>query len=380
MICLIPGTVCQAVEPPTNLQVIVKKQMQDYMNNLRKENQIRGLSAAAVLPNGEVITAVSGYSDAEKQIAITDKTLLLGGSTGKTFVAATMMTLLSEGRVNIDAKISTWLGQEPWFDRLPNGTEITLRMLMNHTSGIINNYDKFTFQLGIVWNLLWDEDFYYTPEEVVGYILDSEPLWPAGSGFNYSDVNYVLTGLIIEKITGNDYYAELKERVLDPLSLSEIVPSNKRSISGLSPGYLDDEMLFYLTGMSGKNTDENGLLKLNPAIEWCGGGLATTPASLAVFYKKLLEGKLLEQQYIDMMTAPPPGSHYGFALNVNQSETNGTLISHGGWFPGYRTLAVYFKRYGVSIAIQSNQDFGIDDHFQKFAGSVIDKYIEATGD
>ena len=124
------------------------------------------------------------------------------GSIGKTYVAAVALQLAMSGELDLDAPVSTWLGGEAWFSRVPNHADLTVRNLLNHTAGMIQPYFEdpdFAVRLGEVFR---DPDAYMTPEEFIAEtVLDAEPLFPAGGGYHYSDVHYTLAGLAIEEAT-----------------------------------------------------------------------------------------------------------------------------------------------------------------------------------
>src|SRR5262249_50766386 len=147
--------------------------------------------------------------------------------------AATTLQLVAENRLQLDDRISRWLGRNDWFSRVPNGSEITIRMLLNHTSGIPDHVVNHAFIDAVFAspNRVWK------PDELVRYILDQPPQSRAGIEHHYTDTNYILLGMVIESVTGSAYYAELKRRILDPLGLRHTVPNDTRRIPGLVQGY-----------------------------------------------------------------------------------------------------------------------------------------------
>jgi D-alanyl-D-alanine carboxypeptidase len=90
-----------------------------------------------VLPNGESFALAVGFSDRDAKTAMKPTDRMLAGSVGKTFAAATALLLVKEGKIGLDDRIEKYLGSEPWFSRLPNAKEITVRQLMNHTNGLV---------------------------------------------------------------------------------------------------------------------------------------------------------------------------------------------------------------------------------------------------
>ncbi len=112
---------------------------------------------------------------------------------------------------------------------------------------------------------------------------------------------------------------------------------------------------------------EGGVLRFNPAIEYTGGGLANSPLGLALFYKRLLEGRLVDArlvaQMVDGAVASPAlgkGTRYGYGLMIMTRPGFGRYIGHSGWYPGYLSNAAYFVDRGFSVAVQVNSDEGFD--------------------
>ena len=126
-----------------------QQNLQAKLDALFKQSSVPGVSATVAFPDGKVITLVSGFADKENNKRMTSDTLMIQGSVGKTYVAAIAMQLIHDKKLTWTTKVSTYLGKEPWFDKLPNAADVTVKMLMNHTSGIMR-YEldpKFTTDL-----------------------------------------------------------------------------------------------------------------------------------------------------------------------------------------------------------------------------------------
>src|SRR5581483_142876 len=135
----------------------------------------------------------------------------------------------------------------------------------------------------------------WKPEELVGYVLDDPPESAPGAAFHYTDTNYILVGMIIERVTRSTYYSELERRLLGPLHLRDIVPNDRQRVPGVVQGYsggLERSMLGYGhetidrppapgTAAAADAMIDRGAFVVNPQFEWTGGGLSTTAADLA---------------------------------------------------------------------------------------------------
>ncbi|MEZ5893307.1 MAG: serine hydrolase domain-containing protein [Parvularculaceae bacterium] len=133
---------CATVERGNGLQAAetARAALAAELEAVRKEAGLPGMTAAVVLPDGEVVVAASGLADVESGTLMRPDSLMPAGSIGKTFVAATALELTAEGALSLDTPIASRLGQRDWYANIPNGADITLRMLLNHSSGINADY------------------------------------------------------------------------------------------------------------------------------------------------------------------------------------------------------------------------------------------------
>jgi D-alanyl-D-alanine carboxypeptidase len=308
-----------------------------------------------ITPNGRATTISIGTADLENKIELNPRDRMLAGSIGKTFVSAVTLKLVETGAIKLDQKIETWLGREPWFSRLPNARDITLRMLMNHSSGV----PEHVLHKDFLKALREQPDKVWKPEELVAYILDTKPLFEAGKGWSYADTNYILVGMIFERVNGKTVYGEVARQILNPLHLNSTSPSDSRTLSGLVPGYVAANSPF---GFSGRTLLE-GKFIVNPQMEWCGGGFVSTAEDLARWAHALYGGDVLNATTLStLLDAVPaktgPGDQYGLGVQVRQSDW-GLSYGHGGWFPGYLSEMEYFPQRKTAIALQFNtDDFG----------------------
>jgi D-alanyl-D-alanine carboxypeptidase len=282
--------------------------------------------------------------------------LMLAGSSGKTFASAVILMAVQDGALSLDDRLRKWLGSESWFTRLPNANDLTIRMLMTHSSGI----PEHVLDRAFIAALHAEPDKNWKPAELIGYIFDKPPLFPAGKGWSYADTNYILAAMAFEKATGRRYYDDLERRVLKPFQLKHTVPSDRRTIAGLVPGYSGPRSPFQIEG---KTMIEGGVFP-NPQCEWTGGGVASTAGDLAKWAKLLYEGKVLSassmRELLNGVDASQgrggsKGEKYGLAVQMRPSDW-GMTYGHDGWFPGYLTTVLYFPDHRTSIAFQVNTD------------------------
>lgn len=380
--CLPGGCTHRDSENPRVMQdvsfKILSNRFQAELQRLRADAGFPGATAAFVLGDGGHATFAIGQADVERGIPMTPDARMLSGSTGKSFVAATALALALEGRLDLDKPIAVWLGSEPWFAHLPNGPHITLRMLLRHQSGLPDHVHSPRFAAALRTKVQTEGlDATLGPLELVALILDTPPLFAAGQGYTYSDTNYILAGLIIERASGKSYYQELRQRFLSPLGLRLTTPADRRRLPGLVPGYIRGKAPF---GLPHKIMGDDGALLFNPATEWTGGGLVTNPADLVLWAKTLYEGKAMPGAYLrDLLAAVPKDAaqqarygasvRYGLGVTLRKSRL-GTAYGHRGWAPGYQSGFEYYPAYRMAVALQINQ----------LGGHDMARYVERLAD
>ena len=336
---------------------VLKKELQLKLDEWHKAGKFPGATLGVVLPDGESFGLAVGYSDREAKTPMKPDDRLLAGSVGKTFAAATAMQLIKEGKIALDDKVEKYLGSEPWFARLPNAKDITVRQLMNHTSGLV----RYEFKDQFTKDLTANPEKVWKPAELVAYLLDGKAPFEAGKGWDYSDTNYIVLGMIIEKVTGKRFYDEANKRVVKPLKLTNTIPQDGLRLKGVVQGYAGSNNPF--GGKDAMITD--GRFAINPQFEWTGGGWATTSHDLARWAKMMYEGKAyspdLLPQVLDGVAAPMLGRETKYGLGVIiRKTTAGTSYGHSGFFPGYMTDMMYFPEQKIAIAVMVNTSVGRD--------------------
>lgn len=345
-----------------NDSIILKEKFQNELDILQEQYKFPGATAAYILQDGTYEVIASGLADKELEVSMKPQSRMLAASIGKTFVGAIVLALAVEGKLKLDDPISKWLGQFEWLTRVPNHETITLHQLLTHSSGIPNHIEMESFSIFFQENRDLDSNA-FSPELLIEFVLDTDPVFEAGEGWYYSDTGYILIGLIIETVTGHSYYEEVTNRFLTPLHLEFTSPSDRKELTDLTAGYQSAENNFNLPS---KTTDDLGVMNWNPAIEWTGGGLISNPKDLVVWAKALYEGKAIEGNYLnDLLLSVPiseddPNTRYGIAAAIKR-DTLGFTYGHSGWIPGYCSSLRYFPEFGVAISFQINTDIGIID-------------------
>ena len=330
----------------------LRDRLQAALDEWRASVIYPGATLGVVLQDGTTYGLASGVSNRATATPIKADDLMLAGSTGKTFFAAVAVDLAAQGKLDLDAPFAKYLGPRPWISRLAHGDVITVRQLMTHTSGLV----RYEMNPAFTARLRAEPDKVWSPEEEIAFLLDTTPPFAPGQGWEYSDTNYIVLGMVLERITQQRLYDVVERRFLGPLGLRGVVPSTSRRIPGLIPGYagardplgLPDEVM------------QNGQFVINPQFEWTGGGYATSAIDLARWGQALYAGKALSAAARALMidAAVParlgPETRYGLGVIVRPTTPAGPTWGHSGFFPGYQSELVHFRDLGATLAIQVN--------------------------
>ncbi|MHC4897561.1 MAG: serine hydrolase domain-containing protein [Planctomycetota bacterium] len=346
---------------PTDVRARIQDRCQAELERVFAGSSFPGGSAALILPDGQLLTVTVGFASVEDKQKMRPADRMLSGSIGKTYVTAAAHHLIQKGKIRLDDKASSYFKHgdgEPdaWFMRLPNAGDFTLRQLLRHQSGL----PRYVFKKQFFEDLLADDnkDKVWKPRELLSYVFDSEPLFPAGKGWAYSDTNFIVVGMILERASGMTFYEYVQKHFLAPHRLKDTLPSDQRRIPGLIQGYAG---LMQRFGVPERVIGKDGKFVLNPQFEWCGGGFANTPADLARWARILYTGKAMEGPYLKTMLDTVPAARLGrgtrYGLGVMERETPaGRLLGHDGMFPGYSSTMGWFPEPRIAAAFQVNKD------------------------
>ncbi|MFB4320567.1 serine hydrolase domain-containing protein [Actinomadura sp. 21ATH] len=243
------------------------------------------------------------------------------GSIAKTFTAALVLQLVADGTIGLDARVA---GHLPRFGL---DERITVRMLLQHTSGIYNYTGEVepdgTFVQGIPsMGKDWVDNRLpaYRPEELVEFALAKPARFEPGTDFGYSNTNYTLASLLIEHLTGRTYAEEMQRRILDPLALSGTVAG------GSSPDPPEPYAHGYCRYQDGEQWKVADVTRPNPTMLRAAGDLISTTRDLHTFISALMAGRLVPADLLAEMRKPHGIPDYG--LGPFAQEIDGGTIYH----------------------------------------------------
>lgn len=320
----------------------IKQKLGNYIDSLYAHHKVSGSFAIAENGNFTFQKAV-GFADAEKNSKANINTQYRVGSVTKVFTAVLMMKAVEEKKISLDQKLSEFITE------IPNGEKITLEQLLQHRSGIHNLTDEPEF---------WQ--YYTTPKtsiELIGIIKNYKSDFEPGSKHDYSNSNYILLGIILEKIYKTSYADLLEAKITKPLRLK------LTKIGGTIDSSKNQAKSFYF---------ENGKYIAVPesdmSIPIGAGNIVSTPMELIKFIQALENGKLVTKESLSKMKNFVDDYGYGL-VHFPYEKTFG--YGHTGGIDNFRTALFYFPKLKVAVAYVANQTT-IDTN------EIFDKMIDVT--
>jgi D-alanyl-D-alanine carboxypeptidase len=305
----------------------------------------RAVGALVEVRDGEEVwRGTSGVAVLGTTQAVPVGGLFRAGSITKTFVATVLLQLVDEGRVRLEDSVERWLPGV-----VPNGRSITLRQLLNHTSGLYD-YVK-TLAMPPSPEFFAGRWRTWTASEQIQQALAYPPTsQDPGAEYAYSNTGYLLLGEVIQKVTGRTYGQEIERRVIRPLRLrGTVVPGTSPWIPGPHPhGYVptDLSLSHYID-----------YAELNPTLFGASGDMISTTKDLNRFFAALLGGRLLPKHLLkEMETAGTETHNYGLGLSWKDTTcglrvygNDGDALAYNAW-----SFSTADGHHQVTIALTPN--------------------------
>ena len=332
-----------------------------YPAALAAVSDSKGESAGVAVGKGSLETGQAPPMDGEVRI----------GSNTKTFVAVVVMQMVQEGKVGLDEPIETYL---PGLIRGEgiDASRITVRQLLQHTSGL-PDFDETLFGPTDVFQSRYH---YVTPRDVLDSALSKPAQFEPGTQWKYTNTNYIVLGMLIERVSQRPVGEQIDERIVKKLGLSHTYfpAPGEEKIRGTHPQG-------YHLSAEGKLED---ITEMDPAWGWAAGAMVSTPSELNTFFQAVFDGRLLTQASIQEMKKGVDigsgGRVYGLGLIGTPLSCGGTSWGHGGDIAGYHTrggvgpdgtaVTVAVTALPTAIADQSNLESSAKEKAGKIAEAV----------
>jgi len=346
---------------------LVKAQLQDELDGLVLSDSLPGVCLSVVFNDDHQIHISSGYSNVKTKKEMLPQSRMMSGSTGKLLFASLVLKLVQSDSLSLNARVEEYMEAYPWYKAFPNADRITVRQLLNHTSGL----QRHLFQDELLDRIAMNPGTLIPPVEAVQYLCGTEAVHEPGRGWSYSDANYILLGLIYEHITERDIYEDVHRLIFRPAGIADTTPSVTREMDGLVQGYIGT---FNPFGIAAEALDARGMMKVHPGIEWTGGGYVTTTGDLAKAIRYIFESSMLTDSIKHARTSAVSiesgrPAHSGYGMGTFVWDKGRQSYGHYGFFPGYVSYVEYDPTDQYSLAIQINHD-DATPAMQKLAGAV----------
>lgn len=314
------------------------------------------LMVAVVGADGEVVFTARG-TDPKGNAPRPDSAFRIGSIT-EVFTATAVLSLVDEGLVDLDTPAVEYV------TRVPVPADVTVRHLLQHTSGIPDYTDSHDMGPGLanLWSPRWgqgwlaDPDRTWTPEEIVELIAGREHLFEPGESpwiWSYSNINYVVLGVLIEETTGRTLAEDLRARIIEPLGMESTY------LAGFDVG--PDPLGAYVTMSDDERAEPIDFDYTSLATSaWASGGMVSTAQDLHALFTGLFDGQLISAGSLAQMTGNLRGPFwsdmeiqfdYGLGVLVPHRFAGGRvegLVGHVGFMPGYGTLVAHAPDTGIT--------------------------------
>lgn len=344
---VVAATVSAVVAAPAAAQGAGRGGMQDGVDGV----VAAGAVGALVEMRGEHggWRGVSGVAESGRPRAVPVDGRFRIGSISKTFVATVVLQLVAEKRLRLGDPVEEWLPGV-----VPGGEDITLRQLLDHTSGVYDVLDTLPFPpapefFANRWRT-------WTMAELVQRALAHPPTFtPPGSAYSYSNTGYLLLGMVVEEVTGRPYDDEIERRILRPLRLWDT------SAPGTFPRIRGPHPHGYVPTAAGADPRLVDYTAMNPSVFGASGAMISSTRDLNRFFSALLGGRLLPDRLLDQMKTPGrEGGRYGLGLawrdltcGVRVYGNDGDALTYQAW-----SFSTEDRRRQVTVAV--TPDFSAD--------------------
>ncbi|MBU1669942.1 MAG: beta-lactamase family protein [Actinobacteria bacterium] len=328
----------------------IEQQLTATVEKIMKDNGVPG-AIVGVWEKGKAYTRAFGKADVEKGTAMKVTDLFRAASITKTFTAIVMLQLAQEDKLGLDDK----LGEFEFAKGLPNADKVTLRMLLNHTSGysdLENNDPAFQAEMAANPEKQW------THEEILKWGATLPVLSPPGEQYHYSNWGYYLLGLVMEKVTGNTAAEEIQGRCADKVGLEttrledgpEFLTSKPHSAGYAAPGI----PMVPATPPEGQQFFD--ATEWNTSAGWTAASIVTDLDDLRKWIEADANGSLLNKQMqTEQLRTIQTDGGLLYGLGLAGTPTNkGDLLLHNGAVPGYSALAASTPDNSVTIVVFMN--------------------------
>ncbi|HRH60264.1 MAG TPA: serine hydrolase domain-containing protein [Chitinophagaceae bacterium] len=310
-----------------------------------------------------------GYASVEKKVPMNNCHLQYIQSVSKMYMAVEILQLKEHGKINFDAPVTTYLPAK-YSHYISNAAQSTVRMLLNHTSGVPEYNDNPTFVSQVMLHPL----DYFTADDCLKSIAGEAPQFAPGSKYRYTNTNYLLLSLIGDAITG-DHAAYIKKHIFEPLGLAN-------TYYGLGHDYLNGLHLpesYWDVFNNGKPVNITPFQAETVASSKGDDGIVCTPADAVKFFKGLMEGKLLKPESMKEMFdfVKDEKGHNRYGMGMIYFDLGGlTAYGHGGGGIGAGCVLAYIPSHKIYLFMATNLGVLVESDLAKKADEMKNEILK----
>jgi D-alanyl-D-alanine carboxypeptidase len=310
---------------------VLAGRLQKTLDSMLVAKNVKGISAGVYYPGMGTWKGVSGISHASVPIN-SDMQFAIASNT-KLFTAVLLLKLAENNLLSIDDSLHEFL---PTYRNIDS--TITIRQLLNHTSGLAD----VTSVSGYPDSIMNNPRRIYSPAELMTWA--GEPTFAPGKGWEYCNTNYLLAGMIAEKVTGQSYGKLLRDSILNPLNLD----STFLDVFETVPPVIAHPW------QAGKDNNAIPRIALNSAA-WSAGAMYSNSSEMIQWYDALMNGKVINAQSLKEMTTFVGTGRYG--MGIAETVVNNIRVwTHGGQiWGGYNSSMMYDPQTGIIVCVLTNQ-------------------------
>jgi D-alanyl-D-alanine carboxypeptidase len=338
MLLVVASTATTAAGPPpvdTELSELLQKRLDRWRENHRAP----GVAAAVRLPDGSRWIGTSGVRLVSRSTrTVNPDTPFAVASLTKTFMAALVLQLREEGKIGLDTRLSKWL------PRYPKARKINIEMLLSHRSGIFDYFAHPRYSSKVFGR----PGHRWRTKEILK--LRGPRYCAPGKCYRYSNTNYVLLGLIVQRVTGKSPARNIRQRFLKPLGLTDTFFQGQERIGkNGARGY-------WVSGKGWRGFGDGSLYRPNTSaatVANAAGALLSSVRDISDWQDALLGGQVLRPASLALMLKFHPRSGYG--LGMRRARLDGqSAIGHGGSLRGYHSLMYGLPDDDIDVVVLTN--------------------------
>ena len=326
-----PDALPTSPPPSAGLDTSWAARLQRTLDSAVRSAPVRGVSAAVMLANGTEWRGTAGLSEPGTAMA---PAMRLGiGSISKNIMAALLVRLAERGLLSLDDPLSRWLPPIAQVD-----PAITVRQLLNHTSGVFDITDAPGYRDSILANVAAR----WTPQRTLSLLR--APLFPRGTGWSYSNSNYILAGLVAEAVMRRAVHESVRAELTGPLDLPSLFLDQAEAPTGpLAGGWIGGTLNVMPTRTS------------TYSAAWTAGSYFATASDLARWWQALLTGRVVNATSLAQMMTTAGSRGYGLGMS-RQQLAGRTIWSHTGEILGFSSIGLHDPEKRVTVVVLVNEN------------------------